>query len=396
MALFVAGCVTAPPERPAPPAPTAPPPAAAPPSLPARYAPVDWSAIPGWYTDRHDEAWPAFRAGCGALTASPKTAPLWTAPCAAADAVDTSAPAAARRFFETHFRPYAIAGTDGRDTGTVTGYYEPLLAGSRTRTARFTVPLYAAPDDLLTIDLTELYPELKGKRLRGRVEGKRVVPYWPRADIANGKAPVAGRELAFVEDPVEAFFLEIQGSGRIQLADGSVMRLGYADQNGQPYRSIGSVLIERGELTLARASMQGIRDWGRRNPDKLPALLAENPSYVFFREVPPPAPGTLAAEIDGPFGSLGVPLLARRTIAVDTRSVPLGAPVFLATTYPLTKTPLERLVLAQDTGGAIRGAVRADFFWGFGDEAGRQAGRMRQEGRMWILWPKDAPPPGEK
>jgi membrane-bound lytic murein transglycosylase A len=361
MALFVAGCVSA-----------------------------------GWYTDRHDEAWPAFRAGCGVLTASPKTAPLWTAPCAAADVVDTRAPAAVRRFFETHFRPYAIAGTDGRDTGTVTGYYEPLLAGSRTRTARFTVPLYAAPDDLLTIDLTELYPELKDKRLRGRVEGKRVVPYWPRADIANGKAPVAGRELAFVEDPVEAFFLEIQGSGRIQLADGSVMRLGYADQNGQPYRSIGRVLIERGELTLDRASMQGIRDWGRRNPDKLPALLAENPSYVFFREVPPPSPGTLAAEIDGPFGSLGVPLLARRSIAVDTRSVPLGAPVFLATTYPLTKTPLERLVLAQDTGGAIRGAVRADFFWGFGDEAGRQAGRMRQEGRMWILWPNDTAPPGEK
>jgi membrane-bound lytic murein transglycosylase A len=392
--LLVAGCVTAPPERPpAAPPPAAPPPAA-PPSLPAKYVPAAWTALPGWADDRVDEAWPALRAGCAALAVAPATAGTWRAPCAAAAGVDAKAPGAVRRYFETHFSPYQVLAADGRDTGTVTGYYEPLLNGSRTRTARFTVPLYAAPDDLLTIDLTELYPELRDKRLRGRVDGKRVVPYWPRADIANGRAPVSGRELAFVEDPVEAFFLEIQGSGRIRLADGSVMRVGYADQNGQPYRSIGRVLIDRGELKPEAASMQGIREWGRRNPDKLPALLAENPSYVFFREVPAPAPGSPEAAIDGPFGTLGVPLLRERTIAVDTRSVPLGAPVFLATTYPLSKTPLQRLVLAQDTGGAIRGAVRADFFWGFGDDAGRQAGRMRQDGRMWILWPKDAPPLG--
>jgi membrane-bound lytic murein transglycosylase A len=389
--LLVAGCVTAPPERPPAAPPPAVPPPAAPPSLPAKYVPAAWTALPGWADDRVDEAWPAFRAGCAALVAAPATAGTWRAPCAAGDGVDAKAPGAVRRYFEAHFSPYQVLAADGRDTGTVTGYYEPLLNGSRTRTARYTVPLYAAPDDLLTIDLTELYPELKDKRLRGRVDGKRVVPYWPRADIANGRAPVSGRELAFVEDPVEAFFLEIQGSGRIRLADGSVMRVGYADQNGQPYRSIGRVLIDRGELKPEAASMQGIREWGRRNPAKLPALLAENPSYVFFREVPPPAPGSPEAAIDGPFGTLGVPLLRERTIAVDTRSVPLGAPVFLATTYPLSKTPLQRLVLAQDTGGAIRGAVRADFFWGFGDDAGRQAGRMRQDGRMWILWPNDAP-----
>jgi membrane-bound lytic murein transglycosylase A len=299
-----------------------------------------------------------------------------------------------RAFFETHFIPYQVTAAEGGDTGRITGYYEPLLTGSRTKTSRFSVPLYSVPDDLLTIDLTELYPELKDKRLRGRVEGRRVVPYWPRADIETGHAALDGKVLVYVEDPVEAFFLQIQGSGRIKLEDGSILRVGYADQNGHPYRSIGTVLIERGELTLDRASMQGIREWGRRNPDKLPELLDQNPSYVFFREVPAPAPGTLEAAIDGPFGSLGVPLLRERTIAVDPRSVPLGAPVFLATTYPLSSQPLRRLVLAQDTGGAIRGAVRGDFFWGFGDEAGRQAGRMRQEGRMWILWPKDAPPPG--
>jgi membrane-bound lytic murein transglycosylase A len=199
--------------------------------------------------------------------------------------------------------------------------------------------------------------------------------------------------IAYVAEPVDAFFLQIQGSGRIRLDDGSVMRVGYADQNGHPFRSIARVLIERGELTPERASKQAIEAWGRANPDKLPALLDENPSYVFFREIPAPAPGSLEAAIDGPIGTLGVPLLAERTIAVDARVIPLGAPVFLATTYPLSPRPLTRLVLAQDTGGAIRGAVRADFFWGAGDAAGREAGRMRQEGRMWLLWPKGALPP---
>jgi membrane-bound lytic murein transglycosylase A len=172
------------------------------------------------------------------------------------------------------------------------------------------------------------------------------------------------------------------------------MRVGYADQNGQPFRSVARMLIDRGELTLGEASMQGIRAWGRLHPDRLPELLDENPSYVFFREVPPPEPGSLEAHIDGPIGSLGVPLLARRTIAVDSRAIPLGAPVFVATTEPLSGAPLQRLVMAQDTGGAIRGPLRVDFFWGFGDEAGDLAGRMRQQGQLWILWPRNAPLPG--
>ena len=171
------------------------------------------------------------------------------------------------------------------------------------------------------------------------------------------------------------------------------MRLGYADQNGHPYRSIGRVLVERGELSADQASLAGIRDWTHRHPGELRALLDENPSYVFFRVVPAFAAGSLEASIDGPIGSLGGPLLRERALAVDPRSVPLGAPVWLATTHPLSAQPLERLVLAQDTGGAIRGAVRADFFWGFGDDAGREAGRMRQQGRMFLLWPKDAPLP---
>jgi len=311
----------------------------------------------------------------------------------AAASVNASSRSAIRTFFETHFSPYRISDAQGHATGLVTGYFEPLLAGSRTRSATFRVPLYAPPDDLLTIDLSELHPELKDKRVRGRIEGRKVVPYWPRRDIEQGAAPLSAKVLVYVRDPVEAFFLEIQGSGRIRLVDGSEIRLNYADQNGHPYRSIGRILIDRGELPRDRASLQGIIGWAKANPERLRALLDENPSYVFFREVPPPVKGSLEARIDGPIGTLGVPVLAGRTIAVDRSLIPLGAPIFLATTMPLSNTPLERLVLAHDTGGAIRGAVRADFFWGSGDAAGREAGRMRQDGRMWLLWPKHAPLP---
>lgn len=292
-----------------------------------------------------------------------------------------------RAFLATHFSPYAVAFPDGRRDGLITGYYEPLLPGSRERTPRFRVPLYAVPDDLLVVDLAELHPELANRRVRARLEGRRVVPYWSRADIERGTAAFAAKVLAYVADPLDAFFLQIQGSGRIQLADGSALRLGYADQNGHPYRAIANVLIAQGEMTLEQASMQAIRAWASANRERLPALLDENPSYVFFREVPPPARDTLEAAIDGPLGALGVPLLAGRTIAVDARAIPLGAPVWLATRQPSSGAPIERLVLSQDTGGAIRGAVRADLFWGAGDAAAREAGTMREPGRLWILWP---------
>ncbi|MBS0322162.1 MAG: murein transglycosylase A [Proteobacteria bacterium] len=387
--LALAACAT----PPVPPAPTPPPrPAPAPAAQPVRavYLPATFDDLPGWRDDAVDHAWLAFRAGCRALLANPATAATWQRPCTDAATATVDSPAAARAFFEAHFSVWRVTGSDGRDTGIVTGYYEPLLKGSRTPTPAFRHPLYAPPDDLLTVDLASLYPELAGKRVRGRVDGKKVVPYWTRAEIDAGMAPLAGKALLYVDDPVDAFFLEIQGSGRVQLPDGTVQRVGYADQNGQPFRSVARVLIDRGELTADKASMQAIRAWGRAHPDELPALLAENPSYVFFRDVPPPAPGSLDAKIDGPFGTLGVPLAARRTIAVDARNVPLGAPVFIDTTRPLSDEPLQRLVLAQDTGGAIRGPVRADFFWGFGPDAARDAGRMKQDVRMWVLWPADA------
>lgn len=383
LAASIAGCATV--QRPAPSAvPSA---TAAPTQSPtATLHAAGFSVIPGWRDDSQLAAWPAFMAGCAALKAQPDVAAIWRDSCAAAAAIDPHSDADVRAFLEAQFTPYQLIGADGRDSGVVTGYYEPLLQGSLQRSDRYRFPLYAVPDDLLTVDLAELYPELKDKRVRGRLDGRRVVPYWPRTDIDSGRAPLAGKELVWVDDPVEAFFLQIQGSGRVQLAEGGVLRIGYADQNGQPFRSIGRLLVERGELPLARASMQGIKAWGREHPDQLPQLLGENPSYVFFRAVPPDP----AATIDGPIGTLGVPLLAERTIAVDPAIVPLGAPIFLATTYPLSDRALQRLVLAQDTGGAIKGALRADYFWGFGGEAGREAGGMKQQGRMWLLWPKDA------
>ena len=379
LASIVAACTTVP-QLP-PPRPT--------PEPRAILNPAAFAELPGWADDPVAEAWPAFIAGCAALVAQAATAAVWRDPCAAASAVDARDSTAVRAFFEWHFSAYRTLAPDGSASGIVTGYYEPLLDGSRIRTVQHRYPLFAPPDDLLTVDLSDLYPELKDKRVRGRVDGKRVVPYWPRADIENGRASLEGKALVFVDDAVEAFFLQIQGSGRVRLAEGGIMRLGYADQNGQPFRSVARILIERGALTPGQASMQGIKAWAREHPDELPALLNENPSYVFFREVTPDP----NAQVDGPIGTLGVPLAAGRAIAVDPRSIPLGAPVFLSTTWPLSEQPLNRLVLAQDTGGAIRGPLRADFFWGFGEDAAREAGRMKQRGSMWVLWPKGAAPP---
>ncbi len=346
----------------------------------AKYQPAPFAAIAGWAGAALAPGLRAFTAGCARMAAGP----LRRA-CDAARALPPNDEAAARRFVEARFEAWAVAAADGTAEGMVTGYYEPVLAGSRSHSERFRHPVYGVPADLVAVDLESVNAELKGLRLRGRIEGSRLVPYWTRAEIEsrNGSgAPI----VAWVEDPVELFFLQIQGSGQIELASGGRLRLGYGDQNGHPYRSMGRYLVERQEMTLAQASMQGIKAWAAANPRKLREALDANPSYVFFRETPAtkPKPGVP----DGPLGTLGAPLSAGYSIAVDQRHVPLGAPVFLATTWPLSAQPLERLVAAQDTGGAIRGAVRVDFYWGSGSEAGALAGRMRQRGRMWILWPR--------
>ena len=347
--------------------------------------PTTWSALPGWSNDVLTDAWPAFLASCDALARKPE----WTATCTIARGIDGRDPLALRNFFESRFVPNRLTTTDGNDTGLVTGYYEPLLCGSRVPVAPFLTPVYGVPDDLLIVDMTSLYPELKGKRLRGRIVGRIVVPYPTRGELASSGA-LRGKEVLWVDDPIEAFFLEIQGSGRVALHRGGkvvqTVRLAYADQNGQPYKSIGKWLVDRGEMTLSQASMQSIKSWAQTHPQRLDELLAANPSAVFFKEEP------IADPSKGPKGALGVSLTPQRSIAVDPKVVPLGSPVFLATTWPLSDAPLQRLVMAQDTGGAIAAAagavVRADYFWGFGAEAGNQAGRMKQDGRMWVLMPR--------
>ncbi len=344
----------------------------------APFAVSKWEMLPGWQDTDLLSSLQAFMRGCVTL----KNKPAWQNVCARGAVLGNADNATLRAFFEQDFTPYQLFNPDGSSQGMITGYYEPKLNGSRVRTERFRYPLYASPDDMLTIDLSEVYPQLKGMRLRGRLQDKRIVPYYARADIDQGK--VALRELFWVEDAVELFFLQIQGSGRIALPDGSLVKVGYADQNGHPYVSIGKKLVEMGELKLEEASMQGIKHWAELHPKELTPLLDMNPSYVFFRELP----GGLSA----PLGALGIPLTEAYSIAVDPRTIPLGSPVFLATTYPNTDLPLQRLMLAQDTGGAIKGVVRADFFWGFGEQAGAQAGRMKQQGQMWVLFPKGMEP----
>jgi len=336
-----------------------------------------WEQLPGWRKDDLTSAFDAFLASCTVLERQRK----WRQVCVIANRTRNPSGDAARLFFESNFTPYRVLDPDGSREGLVTGYYEPLLHGSRKPSKRYRYPIYGVPDDLLVVDLNALYPELKGMHLRGRLEGKRVVPYFDRAEIEEGKAAVRGKEIVWVDDPIDLFFLQVQGSGRVILDDGQTVRLGFADQNGYPYRSIGRWLVDQGELPLEKASMQGIKDWARRNPARLSELLNRNARYVFFRELP--------ADQSGPIGTLGIPLTARLSVAVDPRYVPLGAPVFLATTWPASSRPLDRLMMAQDSGGAIRGAIRADYFWGFGDEAAHQAGRMKQPLRMWLLLPKE-------
>lgn len=344
------------------------------------FAVSKWEMLPDWQSLDLQPTWQAFGQGCGAL----KNKANWKTVCAKANELGQPDNAVLRSFFEENFSPYQVFNPDGTSQGLITGYYEPKLSGSRERTEKFRYPLYGVPDDLLTIELGEVYPELKNMRLRGRLQGKKVVPYFNRADIDNSKAALQGRELFWVDNAVDLFFLQIQGSGRIELPDGSLMKVGYADQNGHPYTSIGKKLVEMGGLKLEEASMQGIKKWADKNPNKLNELLEKNASYVFFRELP--------NELSAPLGALGVPLTEEYSLAVDTKTIPLGSPVFLSTTYPNTMQPLNRLMMAQDVGGAIRGAVRADFFWGFGERAGAQAGRMKQKGELWVLFPKGTEP----
>jgi membrane-bound lytic murein transglycosylase A len=351
------------------------------PAVPPALVPVAWNEVEGWGEDDPSLALGAFLKSCGPL----RLRPQWQAACTEAATLDSLSAAQVRAFFERRFTPHRVQKPEGDLVGLATGYYVPDLRGSRQPSPAYPWPLYRRPDDLLVIDLREVYPDLGNYRLRGRLDERRVRPYWDRAAIEGEGRPLAGQELFWVDDPVELFFLQIQGSGRILFEDGSRVMVNYAEQNGHPYRSVSKWLIDNGAMTRDQMSMQNIKAWARDHPAKVNDLLNTNPSYVFFRELP--------GDVDSPPGALGVPLTSGRSVAIDPRYTPLGAPVFLATTWPNSDRPLYRLMMAQDTGGAIKGPVRADFFWGLGDTAGAQAGRMKSPLRMWVLLPVEEKQP---
>jgi membrane-bound lytic murein transglycosylase A len=291
----------------------------------------------------------------------------WAGVCnAAATWPDNDAP----RFFTDNFET-AVVG-DGQ--AYATGYYEPEIAASRTRRAGYEVPIYRRPADLVEADLGLFSDTWKGKRIRGRVTDGKLVPYPDRAQIVAGALEGRGLELAWAKDEIEFFFLQVQGSGRLRLPDGAVMRIGYDSQNGRDYTGIGAYMRNQGLLEPGQASMQGIMAWLRAHPDQAPGILNQNKSFVFFREI------TGA----GPPGALGVAVAGRTTVAADPAFVPLGAPVFLT----LDRPEATGLWVAQDTGGAIKGANRFDTFWGAGDEARRIAGGMSGRGTAVLLLPR--------
>ena len=347
-------------------------PAAAKPAA-ATYAKVDWKALPAVTDTDLQAGFAAWRSSCTRL----KNDATWAKPCATASTVSDKDASAIRAFLQRDLDVYSLRAGGHRADGLITGYYEPIYPGSLTRTDTASVPVYGTPDDLVVVQLDSVYPELKGKRLRGRVEGKVLKPYDDAGSIARkgAKAPV----LAWLTDPMDLQLLQIQGSGRVRLADGKQVRLAYAEQNGHPYRAIGRWLVEQGELKKEDVTTDAIRAWAKAHPARVPELLRSNPSYVFFvRSADSP---------EGPRGSLNVPLTAGYSVAVDRTVVPLGSLLWLSTTRP-DGTPVVRPVAAQDTGGAIAGEVRADLYWGSGDAAGKLAGDMKQQGNLWLLWPK--------
>lgn len=348
-----------------------------------------FSDLPGWTRDRHADAVPALTKSCAVLHKLSPVAPIghgparrlvrdWLAPCEALASIVADDHTAARAYFERWFVPYRAANND-EPNGLFTGYFEPELRGSRTRRGRYTVPLYIRPPELVTVDLGKFRESLRGERLAGRVVAGRMEPFSTRAQIDAGALSGRDLELVWVDNPVDAFFLHIQGSGRVVLDDGALLRVGYAATNGHEYKSIGRVLADQGEILLEKMSMQVIRAWLSANPGKARTLMDRNASFVFFRELKGTAPN----------GAQGVQLTAGRSLAVDHRFVPLGVPVWLDTTDPLApRRKLRRLFVTQDTGGAIRGPVRGDVFWGHGPAAAQRAGKMKQRGEYFLLLPR--------
>ncbi len=309
----------------------------------------------------------------------------WRRVCATAEQF-TGGDTAAREFFETNFDAYALR-TDDHSTGLLTGYYEPELKGSRRPTTRYSTALYRRPHDLVMVNLGQFRSDLRGRRIAGRLQDGQLSPYASRAEIDRGALKDRGLELLWVDDPVDAFFLQIQGSGRIRLSDGTIIRISYAGHNGHPYVSIGRVLVERGVMAASDVNLESIRGWIADHPDQANALFNQNPSYIFFEERPAPSGGW--SQDMGPPGAANIPLTAGRSLAVDDAFYPYGLPIWIDGLDPLSPGHrLQRLTVTQDTGGALRGALRGDLFWGHGRLAEKQAGHMRDQASFYILLPQ--------
>lgn len=345
--------------------------------------PLAFESLPGWDRDDHAAALATFRISCDTLERKDPAAAMggdgsfgtvadWLGACTA---TRQTAPGDARAFFESWFRPWR-ATASGDAAGLFTGYYEPLLNASVVPDARYRFPIYGKPDDMLVIDLGTFSSEFEGRTITGRLAQGTLLPYHDRAGIDDGALQGRGLEIAWTDDPVALFFLHIQGSGRLAMNDGRELRVGYDGQNGHGYYAIGRELVAMGELTKDEVSLQSIRDWLKANPSRADAVMETNPSYVFFRVLDGP----------GPIGGQGVPLTAGRSLAIDHRMIAYGTPVWLDTTLP-DGTPWQRLMVAQDTGGAIRGPVRGDIFFGTGQEAEWFAGHMKGQGGYAVLLP---------
>jgi membrane-bound lytic murein transglycosylase A len=354
---------------------------------PLRLTPAAFDDLPGWKTADLRDALAAFRRSCDVLLKKPLSAPIgtyagtasdWRKPCLDARTVG-SLRGDAHDFFEQEFTPHAVSAGEVRD-GLFTGYYEPQLHASRVRRGRYQTPVYGFPSDLVNVDLGEFRAPLAGEHIAGRVDGHRLVPYDTRAQI-DAKGLETAPVLLYADDPVGVFFLHIQGSGRVVFDDGAVVRVAYAGTNGRPYTAIGRTLMTQGALERGKVSLQTIRAWLKAHPDKARTVMESDASFVFFKEA------SLGDPALGSPGAEEVPLTPGASIAVDSRIHPLGAPFYIASTTPDGKR-LDALTIAQDIGGAIRGPVRSDIFFGFGNHAETLAGEMKQGGRMFVLIPK--------
>ncbi len=345
--------------------------------------------VPGWAGADHSLILPAFLKSCSAVAKKPLDANMgpdprmgkisdWVEICSDAEKIRPGNKVEVDFFFQSRFVPY-LASNNQNVEGLFTGYYEPELEGRWGPEGNFSIPIYSRPNDLVAANLGEFDDEFRGRQIAGRIVQNKLIPYNSRREINNGALQGRGLEILWVNDPVTLFFLHVQGSGRVRMADGSTVRIGYAGRNGRPYTSIGKELVSMGVMPLKDVTAPAIMNWLRTNPNDGQRLMEKNESFVFFRVV----------DGDGSLGAQGVPLTPGRSMAVDRKFIPYGVPIWLNTTDPLDpKLPLRRLMVAQDTGSAIKGPVRGDVFWGFGVEAAERAGVMKSRGQYYLILPR--------